>query len=103
MTIRATILAGVLCLPLFAGTALAVETGKLSLADAAKLGDRDAVRSLLSSRAKEDVAGAEGTAYSALPAHRVVSRVHDVPVDSLEGLGAISDNQTQRLLAVVTG
>jgi uncharacterized protein len=62
MTIRATILAGVLCLPLFAGTALAVETGKLSLADAAKLGDRDAVRSLLSSRAKEDVAGAEGTA-----------------------------------------
>ena len=39
-------------LPLFAGAALAAETGNLSLADAAKHGDRDAVRSLLSGRAQ---------------------------------------------------
>jgi cytohesin len=49
-------------LPLFAGTALAAETGNHLLADAAKHGDRDAVRSALNGLAKEDVAGPEGTA-----------------------------------------
>jgi ankyrin repeat protein len=62
MSIRAIILAGLLGLPLLAGSALAAETGKLSLAEAAKLGDREAVRSLLNGRAQEDVAGAESTA-----------------------------------------
>ena len=62
MKIRATILASVLSLPLLAGTALAADTGNLSLAQAAKQGDRDAVRSLLNGPAKRDVVGAEGTA-----------------------------------------
>jgi uncharacterized protein len=67
MSIRATILAGLLGTTFLAGTALssiaiAADTGKPSLAVAAKLGDRDAVRSLLNGLAKENVAGAEGTA-----------------------------------------
>ena len=62
MNIRAKILVGLLGGTLLAGTAVAADTGKLSLAHAAKLGDRDAVRSLLNGRAKEDVAKAEGTA-----------------------------------------
>jgi ankyrin repeat protein len=62
MSTRATILAGVLSLPLFAGTALAAETKNLTLADAAKLGDREAVRTQLNGSAKIDVAGPEGTA-----------------------------------------
>jgi uncharacterized protein len=62
MSMRATILAAALCLPFFAGATLAAETKSLSLADAAKQGDRDAVRSLLKARTKEDVAGPEGTA-----------------------------------------
>jgi ankyrin repeat protein len=62
MNIRAMILAGWLGLPLVTGGALAAETGNLSLADAARLGDRDAVRSLLHSRAQEDVAGPDATA-----------------------------------------
>jgi ankyrin repeat protein len=62
MSIRAKILVGLLGGTLLAGTALAADTGKLSLAQAAKSGDRDAVRSLLSGPAKEDVAKAEGTA-----------------------------------------
>jgi uncharacterized protein len=62
MSIRAVILAGLLGMPLLAGTALAADTGKPSLANAAKLGDHDAMRSLLNGRVKEDVAGAEGTA-----------------------------------------
>ena len=62
MSMRATILAGALGLPLFAGTALAAETKNLSLADAAKLGDREAVRTQLNGPAKINVAGPEGTA-----------------------------------------
>ncbi len=62
MSIRAMTLAGLLGLPLLAGAAPAAETHNLSLADAAKQGDRETVRSLLGSVAKEGVAGAEGTA-----------------------------------------
>ena len=62
MSIRATILAGVLAMPLVAVAALAADTGNLSLANAAKQGDRDAVRSLLNGPAKNDVGGAEGGA-----------------------------------------
>lgn len=61
MSIRALILAGLLGMPIFAGTALAADTGKLSLAQAAKAGDRDALKSLLNSAAKEDLAGVQGT------------------------------------------
>jgi ankyrin repeat protein len=62
MSIRAIMLAGVLGLPLFAGSALAAETKNLSLASAAKLGDREVVRALLNGPAKPDVAGPEGAA-----------------------------------------
>jgi len=56
------ILAGLLSSTFLAGAALAADTGNLSLATAAKLGDREAVQSLLNGRAKKDVAGPEGTA-----------------------------------------
>jgi ankyrin repeat protein len=84
MGIRATILAGALGLPLFAGTALAVETKNLSLADAAKQGDREAVRALLNGPAKEGVAGAEGGAALILAAERNDAQM----VDLLLGAGA---------------
>jgi ankyrin repeat protein len=61
MNIRATLLAGVLGVPFLAGATLAADTGRLSLTDAAKSGNRDAVRSLLSEAAKEDLAGPVGT------------------------------------------
>src|SRR5437899_837644 len=56
MSIKAMILAALLGLPLFAGTALAAETGNQSLVDAARQGDRETARALLNSRAKADVA-----------------------------------------------
>src|SRR5271165_5580773 len=62
MSIRATLLAAALGVPLCAGTALAGDTKNLSLAEAAKQGDRDAVRALLDGPAKLGVAAAEGTA-----------------------------------------
>jgi ankyrin repeat protein len=51
---------GLLGMPLVAAAALAAETP--SLVEAAKAGDRDAVRALMNDRAKEDLAGAEGAA-----------------------------------------
>ena len=62
MTIKATILAGALSVPLVAGAALAADTGNRSLVNAANQGDRDAVQSLLNGPAKEEVAGAQGVA-----------------------------------------
>jgi ankyrin repeat protein len=62
MSIRATILTSVLSVPLIAAAAFAADTGNVSLVNAAKQGDRDAVRSILNSPAKKDVAGAEGGA-----------------------------------------
>jgi ankyrin repeat protein len=58
MSIRATILASVLGVPLVAGAALAADTGNLSLVSAVKQGDRNAVQSLL----KKDVTSAESGA-----------------------------------------
>src|SRR5262245_48826243 len=57
---RAKILAGLLGGTLLASTAIAADNGKLSLSQAVKLGDRDAVSSLLKGRTTEDVAK-EGT------------------------------------------
>jgi ankyrin repeat protein len=54
------ILALLLSLAHFAGAASAAENGNRSLVDAAKQGDRQAMRSLLDSGAKVDVAGADG-------------------------------------------
>jgi ankyrin repeat protein len=62
MSIRTILLAGVLGVPLVTGAALAAGTGDLSLANAAKQGDRSAVQSLLNGPAKQNVAGAEGAA-----------------------------------------
>jgi ankyrin repeat protein len=59
MRIKAALLASALCLPLVAGTALAADTK--NLADAARQGDQDAVRALLSGPAKDYVAGLQGT------------------------------------------
>jgi ankyrin repeat protein len=83
MNIRPMILVGLLGLPLVAGAALAAETN-LSLVDAARLGDREAVRSWLDGRAKADVAGPEGTAALMWAASR-----NDVETaDLLLGAGA---------------
>jgi ankyrin repeat protein len=60
MNTQATILAALIGSTICAGTALAASD--MSLATAAKQGDRAAVQSLLKGRAKEAVAGDEGTA-----------------------------------------
>jgi ankyrin repeat protein len=60
MKIRTIALAGIVGLPLIASAALAQNPG--SLAAAAKDGDRAAVQTLLNGKAKQSVAGAEGTA-----------------------------------------
>jgi uncharacterized protein len=62
MSIRTMILTGLLGLPLCAGPALAADTGGSSLVDAAKRGDRDAVRPLLDALARDDISGPKGTA-----------------------------------------
>ena len=62
MNMRATILATLMGSTMCAGAVLAAGAGDVSLVTAARQGDRTAVQSLLSGRAKRDVAGAEGTA-----------------------------------------
>jgi uncharacterized protein len=62
MSIRVMMMAGLLGVPLLAGAAAAADTGNRPLAEAAKIGNRDAVRSLLNGRAKDEVAGAESSA-----------------------------------------
>jgi ankyrin repeat protein len=83
MSTRATILASVLSLPLLAGTALAAETKNMTLADAARLGDREAVRTQLNGSAKIDVAGPQGTAALIRAAERNDAQM----VDLLLGAG----------------
>jgi ankyrin repeat protein len=68
MRVRSTSPILLLAVALFAGAAPAAET--LSLADAAKRGDAEAVRSLLDSGAKVDVAGADGMTALIWAAHR---------------------------------
>jgi ankyrin repeat protein len=62
MNTRATILAALMGSAICAGAALAAGANGMSLVTAAKQGDRATVQSLLNGRAKQDVAGAEGTA-----------------------------------------
>lgn len=62
MGIRATILTGVLSLPLVAAAALAADTSSPSLVDAAKKGDRAAVRSILDGSTKADAVSSQGSA-----------------------------------------
>ena len=61
MRIRATILAGVLGLPLLAGATLAADAVDRSLVEAARQGDREAVRSLLNGGKGANVASSDGT------------------------------------------
>jgi ankyrin repeat protein len=70
MSIRATILASVLSLPLVAGAAFAADTGSSALVNAAKQGDRAAVQSLLSSAAKQEIAAKQGGAALIVAASR---------------------------------
>src|SRR4051812_23842760 len=62
MNIRAMILAGLLGSTIFAGATLAADTSNVPLVAAAKLGDREAVRTLLNGIPQKVVAGPEGTA-----------------------------------------
>ena len=66
MNIKAMLLASALGLPLIAGTAFAAETK--NLVDAAKQGDREAVRALLNGPAKSYIGGPQGTAALILAA-----------------------------------
>jgi uncharacterized protein len=85
MSIRAIILAGLLGLPLVAGSALAAETKNLSLTDAAKQGDGEAMRSLLNGDVKTtDVASPEASAALIWAATRGDVQM----VDLLLGAGA---------------
>ena len=70
MSIRAALLAALIGAPLLASPGLAADPTDSSLVNAAKLGDREAVRSLLSARTKEDVAGPEGTSALIWSAYR---------------------------------
>jgi len=67
---RAIILAGLLVLSPLASGAMAGEASRLSLIDAVRQGDRGALQSLLSGRAKAEVAAAEGAAALILAASR---------------------------------
>ncbi len=60
MNTRATILAALIASTISAGAALAAGANETSLVTAAKQGDRTVVQSLLSGRAKQDIAGPEG-------------------------------------------
>ena len=62
MNTKATILAALMGSTICGGLALAAGASDISLATAAKQGDRAAVQSLLNGRAKQAVAGADGTA-----------------------------------------
>jgi ankyrin repeat protein len=70
MHIRSMSLMLLLGVALFTGAASAAETANMSLVDAARQGDRQAVRSLLDDRAKVDVAGADGMTALIWAAHR---------------------------------
>jgi ankyrin repeat protein len=70
MHIRSTSLMLMLGVALVSGPAPAAETADKSLVDAARQGDRQAVRSLLDSGAKVDVAGADGMTALIWAAHR---------------------------------
>ena len=62
MNTRATILAALMGSTILAGAALAADGSDMSLATAAKDGDRATVQILLKSRTRQDIAGADGTA-----------------------------------------
>jgi len=62
MNIRARLLAGLMGSAMLAGSAFAAATSDMSLATAAREGDRAAVQSALKGLAKQEVAGQQGTA-----------------------------------------
>jgi ankyrin repeat protein len=99
MTFRAMILASVLGMPLVAGAALAGDTGKLSLSEAAKAGDRDAVRSLLNGSAKQEAAGPEGTTALIWAATRNDLAMTDLLLDAGADAKAANDYGATALYA----
>jgi len=70
MNIRAAFLAALIGAPLLAGPGLAADPTDSSLVNAAKLGDREAVRSWLNARTKEEVAGPDGASALVWSAYR---------------------------------
>jgi len=78
MSIRATILAGVLGVPLVAGAALSADNGIQSLVNAAKQGDFAAVQSILNGPAKNQVAAAQGGAALIWAASRNDAKMVDL-------------------------
>ena len=83
MTIRVVLLAGLLSIPLATNAGLAADTGKQSLVDAARAGDREALIAVLKASPKEDVVGPKGVAALIWAAYR-----NDLPMtDLLLGVG----------------
>ena len=77
MKIRAAFLAAAFSLPLFAGAGLAA-TGTVSVVDAARLGDREAVRSALMSGANPNNAEGDDTTAASTKKRRANKVFQDV-------------------------
>jgi uncharacterized protein len=102
MKIGAIIRAALLGLPLCTGAALAAETGDLSLVDAAQRGDREAVRFLLNSHAKADVAGADGMTSLIWAAYRNDLQMVDLLLRAGADVKAANDYGATALYAAAT-
>ena len=91
MRIRATILAGVLGLPLLAGAALAADAVDRSLVEAARQGDREAVRSLLNDGKGANVASSDGTSALFWAASRNDAQMVDMLLRARADVNATND------------
>src|SRR5687767_7258613 len=91
MTIRATLLASLLTLPLLIGASLAAGNSNRSLADAAKSGDRAAVQSLLDAGTNPNLAQADGTTPLFWAASRGDAQMVDVLLRARADVNAAND------------
>ena len=99
MHIRSMSLMLLLGVALFTGAAAAAETANRSLVDAARQGDRQAVRSLLNGGAKVDVAGANGMTALIWAAHRNDTEMADLLLRAGADVKAANDYGATALYA----
>jgi ankyrin repeat protein len=99
MHIKSMSLMLVLGVALFAGAAPAAETVNPALVDAAKQGNRQAVRSLIDSGAKVDVAGADGMTALIWAAHRNDAEMADLLLRAGADVKAANDYGSTALYA----
>src|SRR5262245_18116323 len=91
MRIRAIVLAGVFGRPLIAGASLAADSIDRSLVDAAKKGDREAVRSLLGGGKGANVAAPDGTTALFWAASRNDAQMIDLLLRSRADVNVAND------------